>query len=473
MRSDNCAFKKQCFVFAFLFCIASGMGGTAPGASVTLHAGADIQQAVNSNPPGTTFLLEAGIYRLQSVVPKEKDSFVGSTTGAAILDGAALINSFSKSGDLWTASVSVQSSVSEVGSCMPEHPLCKQPRDLYFDGEALIPVGSKSAVGEGKWYLDRNDGKIYLGSDPKGHTVEIGETEQAFVGPADGITIDLLTVEHYATHQQAAAISAQAPNDGQSSHNWVVKHCEVRWNHGTGIEGGHYSRILNNHVHHNGQLGVSGGGQNVVVQGNEIDHNNTAGYDPSWEAGGSKFNRTTNLIVDGNKVHDNAGPGLWTDGYNLNTLYQNNHTYRNMVAGIMHEISYSATIRNNSVDHDGYTASGHTSPWYGAGILVSASSNVEVYGNTVTNCLNGIILLLADRGPEFLVQNANVHDNAITQPTGIAAGAVAGPRYEGVFTSFNNHFSNNTYHLGSNSGKFFDWTNGDCTLAEWKKFGND
>src|SRR3954452_11800240 len=53
--------------------------GTTPPVTtgITLSPGSDIQQAVNSNPDGTTFRLMAGMYRLQSVRPKNRDVFVG------------------------------------------------------------------------------------------------------------------------------------------------------------------------------------------------------------------------------------------------------------------------------------------------------------------------------------------------------------------------------------------------------------
>jgi parallel beta-helix repeat protein len=245
----------------------------------------------------------------------------------------------------------------------------------------------------------------------------------------------------------------------------------VRRNHGTGIGAGHFSRILHNHVHHNGQLGISAGGNSAVLRGNEIDHNNTAGYDPGWEAGGTKFVRSFNLTVDRNNVHDNNGPGLWTDGYNMNTIYENNRTSRNLVAGILHEISYHAVIRNNDVENDGYNISGHSSPWYGGGIVLSASSGVEVYGNTVMNCMNGIIILQGDR--DTVGRNNYIHNNTIKQMTGTAAGAFFGSSYKGEAAECNNRFESNTYELGSNAGNFFECLNGPCTLAKWKQLGND
>ena len=54
-----------------------------------------------------------------------------------------------------------------------------------------------------------------------------------------------------------------------------------------------------------------------LVEGNEIDHNNTAGFSAFWEAGGTKWAETRRLVVRGNRAHHNQGPGLWTDGGNF------------------------------------------------------------------------------------------------------------------------------------------------------------
>jgi hypothetical protein len=56
-------------------------GPVGPQASVTctgipLAAGANIQNAVNSKPAGTTFCLAAGTYTNQRVTPKSGDSFM-------------------------------------------------------------------------------------------------------------------------------------------------------------------------------------------------------------------------------------------------------------------------------------------------------------------------------------------------------------------------------------------------------------
>ena len=125
---------------------------------------------------------------------------------------------------------------------------------------------------------------------------------------------------------------------------------------------------------------------------------------------------THNLIVRGNLVHHNYGPGLWTDVDNIDTLYEYNEVSDNDDAGIFHEISYRATIRNNTVSRNGF---GYH-PWlWGAGIQVAASRDVEVYGNVLIDNAQGIAALQQNRGTGLYgprqVVNLYVHDNTIIQ----------------------------------------------------------
>jgi hypothetical protein len=255
----------------------------------------------------------------------------------------------------------------------------------------------------------------------------------------------------------------------------VVQNNLVRLNHGMGIRLGDGMQVLRNKILHNGQLGVGGGGSHGLVDGNEVADNNYAGYDYNWEAGGSKFAFTQDLIVRNNYVHDNDGLGLWTDLENENTLYENNHTVSNRGAGIQHEVSYHAIIRNNLIETDGFSDLHKTEPWYGAGIIIAGSSDVEVYGNTVTNCMNGIVGIqpqreLSRRGTPYLLQSLYVHDNIITQSQGTAAGILrAGTLGDEVFDSRNNRFVNNQFHLIDPRARFFAWRGAQLSYDDWKR----
>jgi hypothetical protein len=457
----------------FLTLPSQGPIGAAPtpSSTITVHPGDDIAQLVERNPPGTEFRVQAGTYRLQSISPKEGDSFLGEP--GSILNGAQVLASFSRSGQLWAAPVRVEERSAYRGECNEAHPACAFPTDLFVDNVPLFRVAKVDDVGPGNWYLDHDGRVVYLADDPAGHNVEISMRPFAIRSDAANVRIEGLTIEKYASEAGDGAVDGRS-GTGHLSQAWVVRNNVVRLNHGVGIRLGHGMQVLGNKVFENGQLGLGGSGDNIVVDGNEIARNNYAGYKYDWEAGGSKFTFTHNLVVCNNNAHDNDGPGLWTDLENENTLYEHNRTQSNRGAGIQHEVSYRATIRNNVIESDGFSDYHKTAPWYGAGIIVAGSSDVEVYGNTVKNCMNGIIGTqprreLSRRGTPYLLQNLNVHDNVIIQNEGTAAGVVrAGALGDEVFDSRNNRFLHNQFRFADSNARYFAWRGTELSYGDWK-----
>jgi hypothetical protein len=427
--------------------------------------GDNLNLVVDGQPPGTTFVIKAGAYRFQPIHPKDGDSFLGESD--AILSGAEPLTEFSRSGQLWVAQTQAMRRGSYPGQCDEKHLVCQYPEDLFIDDTPLERVESLEGVGPGKWYLDYSTRRAYLADDPDGHRVEMSIISRAFGGAAQNVKIAGLTIEKFACPAQDGAV------DGRMGNNWVIENNLIRLNHGIGIRLGDGMQVLRNKILRNGQLGVGGGGSNDIVDGNEIAFNNYAGYDYGWEAGGSKFAFTKNLVVRNNYAHDNKGPGLWTDIENENTFYEHNHTKSNQEAGILHEISYQAVIRDNLIEDDGFSATGKTEPWYGAGIIVAASSDVEVYGNTVKGCMDGIVGTqahreLSRRGTPYLLRDLYVHDNTIIQSQGIAAGIVTSAAFgNAVFDSWNNRFANNQFHLANPRAKCFAWGGSALSYQDW------
>jgi len=159
--------------------------------------------------------------------------------------------------------------------------------------------------------------------------------------------------------------------------------------------------------------------------------------------------------------------------YSALPTYWGARTANNKASGIFQEISYDATVKNNTIVTDAFDPAGNTLSWR-AKILIVNSANVEVANNTVTNSMNGIGGIMSNRGNgtnglPYEIQNLNVHDNTITQTTGTAAGiAVQGGLDNSVFTSWNNHFQNNTFILATPATyDYFCWLGQNWTLAQW------
>ena len=444
---------------------------------VDLNPGDDLQARVNAAAPGTAFRLKPGLYRLSApIIPKDRDTFRGEP--GAIVSGAKILDGWMANGRDWKVTGQTQQLAPHSGAtCLNGYPRCRYPEDLFMDGSFLRHVDSRASLGPGRWFFDYANDTIYMRDNPAGHVVETSVATGAFSGSASGVVIQSLVIEKFANNAQAGAV------DGRNAPGWTVQESEIRLNHGAGIDASVSMTILNNKLHHNGQLGlhVAGSTKNgFLVEGNEIAYNNQLGFSPGWEAGGAKFAYTDGLVVRNNWAHHNAGPGLWTDIDNIQTLYENNLAEDNYAPpgstsaapGIFHEISYSAIIRYNTVRRNGV---GFDSWGWGAGILLAASggTGIEIYGNILENNKDGIMLIQQNRGSGLygphLVQNVDVHDNAIRMTEGWT-GAVQD--IDSPIYTAHNRFHGNSYTLGPNA-RYFTWMDLVLDESKWRSYGQD
>ncbi len=375
--------------------------------AVVLRPGQDLQAVVARSAEGTRFDFEPGIYRGQTIYPKRGQQFIGQD--GVILSGAIELTSWTRDGRFWKAT-GLPRPLHFHGECADGHELCSRREDLFVDGRLYDRVGELADLAPGRWYYAR--GQAWIADDPTGQSVELGVTPLAFGGQAEDVVLENLIVERYASDAQHGAIASD------EARGWQIADVTARWNHGAGLSFGPDTRVTGGFFGHNGQLGIAGIGEGSSLQEVEIAFNNYAGYNPKWEAGGTKFWETTDLIVRDSCVHDNAGPGLWTDTDNRHTTYEGNAVFANANEGIKHEVSYDAIIRNNIVV--GNATSGADNWLWGSQILIQDSSNVEVYGNLVETAAgfgNGIGVIYQDRGEgaygRWQSVNNSVHHNTI------------------------------------------------------------
>lgn len=455
------------FSFLALCSPILGMSWALAAQTVQLTPGMDVPAKVAASPPGTSFLFAPGSY-YGEISPKDGDSFQGQ--GQVILSGARPLT-FQKVGRAWSAVIgTVQRGSSK---CLTAHPLCDLRTDLYLDDVPLSPVLSPDELTEHTWFYDSAAGAAIIGFDPNGHKLEFASARWAFRNSAANVTISHLIVEKYASPAQFGAIGAQgaAPNGAPGAQNWTVSDTEVRLSHGTGIQLGDHGHITRCHVHHNGQKGVGAKGAGVVLEDSEISFNNYAGYDHAWEAGGTKFARTTGLRVLRNYVHDNDGAGLWADIDNHDALFRQNRVDHNQGAGIQYEISYGALIEQNTVRWNG--SAPRVSLWQ-AQISVQNSSDVVVKGNTVVvgaTVGNGIVVINQERGSgdqgRYLGQNNTVVSNTVTFEGSEGASGLM----DTLGTAENNHFDRNTYVLKA-GGQHFE-SRGKKSWEQFRALGQD
>ena len=419
---------------------------------IYLAPGSDVARVVNNSPSGSTFVFKAGVFRMQSIIPKDGDSFSGQ--GQVILSGSAVLTfrPDPSSRQRWMADA--KSIGTFHGNCQKDYPLCGYTQDLFVDGNLQQPVVDIHDLRLGKWYFDRTSNIVYLSTPPAGHQITLSSIADAFHGSATNVRISNLIVEQYATPAQRGAIGGN-----RTGEKWTISDVEVRWNHGAGCDVGPGSQIIHSRIHHNGQLGISASGADVSVLENEIAWNNFAGFSTTWEAGGAKFWATTDLLVKSNDVHDNNGNGLWTDTDNVGALYENNIVKHNKGSGIAHEVSGRAIIRNNTVEDNGTDLPANWL-WNGQ-IQVQNSSDVEVYGNNVIVPAiggNGIVIINQARGSgaigPWIAAHNSIHNNVITYRSARGISGYADDTHQNA--NDDNHFDYN-HHIALAGGQHWAW----------------
>lgn len=461
-------------------------------ATVKIQPGANIPAVVAANPPGTTFVIAAGTYRLNTpIIAKNNDVFTGPCSqppcaagSEAVLSGARVLTTFQHTGSYYYATGQTQQGAVTIDSskCYSGYEGCVYPEDLFFDSKPLQHVTALSDVGPGKWYFDYPTHIIYFYDNPSGHTVETSVTAGAFA-PATGnnVTIQRLTIEKFATPIMTGAVDGQGTGIGSTAHavNWTVKLNEVRFNHASGVKPNYGWRVGSNFIHDNGEFGISAGfsssvASNLYIQWNQISNNNFAHVTGYYGSGGVKLFSSRGVVIRGNNVHDNLGAAIHMDTDNYTTLIDNNTVADNW-DGVAIEVSYSATVRNNRLLRNGYNYPSGTTWLYEGQLLSSTSRNVEAYCNTAevsSQGGNGMSTVAQQRSAteNSLSTNNYYHHNTVTFDgnSGFMGGAYAPVAELADFV--NNRFDYNTYHFPNLSRKALAWSS---TWHDFSSFQDD
>jgi hypothetical protein len=162
---------------------------------------------------------------------------------------SAVLSNWTQSGNLWVIGGQTQQgrvhpgAEYEPGTQRPGY-----PETVFLDNTPLKPVDALSKVVPGTFYFDYAADKIYIANNPTGHTIEAGKLTDAFHGSATNVIVQNLVIEKYDPQIQDGAI--------QGGRGWTIQNNEVRLNYAVGIIGVDGSKLIGNHVHDNGQMGL-------------------------------------------------------------------------------------------------------------------------------------------------------------------------------------------------------------------------
>ncbi len=365
----------------------------------------DLQKSLDRHNAGTTFCV-SGTHRITTpIAPQDGQRLVGQD--GAVLDGSRPLTKWHKSDGIWVIRGQSQGPTVNHEGSFPDflHEEARYSDDVFYDGALLERVNSRDELVSGQFYFDYDNDHIYIADSPIGHTVELAVADGIIGGEASQVAVRNLTV------QKSLGRGVTAGN------GWSVTGSEIRLNATAGMKLTDDGTARRNFLHHNGQYGLTGAGDNILVEENEISFNNTHRYynanGRNWGSGATKFVLTgtpadpaSGLVFRSNYSHHNWGDGVWTDINNIHTRIEGNTVTNNERYGIKHEISYDATIRNNTVSENLAT-----------GILINSSPNVEVYGNDVWRNGVGIEVIDQDRGSgpygPYVTEGLDLHDNEV------------------------------------------------------------
>ncbi|MBD3391643.1 MAG: hypothetical protein GF418_06305, partial [Chitinivibrionales bacterium] len=298
---------------------------------------------------------------------------------------------------------------------------------------------------------------------------------------ADNVVIKNLEITEYGNSAQSGAIQSRSGDVIASG--WIIENCDIHHNSGGGIVIGHGFKIRNCAFHHMDQICLLGGHNGSLVEDCEVAYGNWwRKYGWGWEAGGSKFWRSNDLIVRRNYSHHHYGPGFWSDIMNDRISYEGNLVEDNEVFGIFHEISYAGefwcnTVRNNAI--------GNKPSWSkSAQIHITASTDCDVHHNWVTTHKaggHGIRVMHKNRGSAYYsCENHWVHHNHVTHLADFAQTGIELESWdEGWNASFwtkGHYMNNNVYHvpdLEAKAWRFGPTPENLKTWAEMKASGQE
>jgi nitrous oxidase accessory protein NosD len=367
----------------------------------------DLQGLIDATPSGGRLHVPACIYR-QSVTIDRPMHLIAEP-------GTTIVGA-----DLWTRwdgriSVDRVPEFVEHGRCEADRPGCLRPDRVILDGMILERV--EADPGAGQYALD-GERRVVLGEDPAGREVEVVVRREWVRIASSDVTLEGFAMRHAASPAQFGALQVE-----QGVSRFVLRDCDAGYASGAvvSIADANDSVIEGCDIHHGGQLGVHISGDEVNGRGNIvrdtiIRDNNTAGFDAEWEAGGLKATRQRDLVLTGNTVRDNRGPGLWCDIDCFSIEIVDNLVRDNTHAGIFFEISEGALIAENRVWSNGWAKP----DWgWGAGILVSSAGGAEVRDNVVAWNAAGISVVSQDReDAPASITGIRVEDNLIVGENG-------------------------------------------------------
>ena len=298
------------------------------------------------------------------------------------------------------------------GNTSANYPAAGDPQNAFVDGQHMAETDTLASATGGKFYYDWSAKRIYISTNPTGHTVELAVRPTALVGGgSEPYAIRGLGFRKYASNAYSNLTSGGvylSSSGGATVENDVFTQMS-----GAGVyvkpKGG---AIRQSVIAYNGYTGLRGNGSagngqqdNTVIEGNAIEYNNVENYDIncslSCGAAGAKYANLVNFTVSDNIFSNNYGKssGVWCDTACSGGVFVRNLVQNNGGPGIFYEIDSDGIIASNVVTNSNYC-------------INVVSTNVEIYNNTLINC-STIAMRVFDDSRSQVTSNIDIQNNVI------------------------------------------------------------
>ena len=272
-----------------------------PQPAIIVRPGADLQRLVDSNPPGTTFLIKAGVHVRQTVSAKDHQRFVGEP--GAILDGGNVAQfAFQGGGD----------------GVIIEGLVIRRYANPLQTGVLRTSAGATNWIVRNNEITDNNGAGVYANTGWRvlGNYLHHNHYAGLFCRGSnitiEGNTIAYNNTDHHNPNFEAAGMKCFR------TVNLTVRANNVHHNHGPGLwtdTDNIHTLYERNTVRDNFGPGIFHETSFDAVIRNNLVERNGFGFTPWLDGAGILLNTSKNVEIVGNTVrNNNDGIGLtYTD----------------------------------------------------------------------------------------------------------------------------------------------------------------
>jgi len=383
--------------------------GDVEAAGKTLEQPTTLEAAVERVESGDAIVLRGGIYRTGNLTFNQKIIIQPYADEHPVLKGTKVAIQWEHPKDgLWKTSWSHLFASKPADWWRPRGstPLCLFNNDMVFiDGKLLNTVGSQDEVDVNSFYIDYDQGQVYIGTDPNDRMIEITAFDNAFIrtikdchgktSDGKGPVIRGITFTQYA--YRAIEIEGKEPeglsdesNHGKDVVDTTFEHCTISFcSRVAGYLRGDNLIFRHCLVSDTSTEGIYLiGSADALLEKNIFRRNNIENIRGYYPAAVKIFNQCYRAICRDNLVIDHPNSnGIWydvgnVDGRIINNWFQavghvggrtGNERSQPRRNAFFIEISKGAICANNVFVNCNY------------GIFVLNSSDVQMYQNTLVN----------------------------------------------------------------------------------------